>query len=168
MCMLIEFVKVHENAQNPSQGRIGDAGWDLTAAWKKIEDKYVEYGTGIAVAIPEGHVGLLFPRSSVSSYDLSLANCVGVIDSNYRGEIKLRFKPIARIFSGDWIASVVNLFLRRGGVNITELVSIAAKYEVGDKVGQLLIIPIPELNFRLVKELTTTNRGADGFGSSGK
>jgi dUTP pyrophosphatase len=142
--MEIKVKLLHEDAVLPKQGREGDAAWDLVAVTKRREDRFVEYGTGIAIAVPEDHVGLLFPRSSLSNYDLIQANHVGVIDHNYRGEIKFRFKPIK---------PDPNLPPRH--------------FETGDKIGQLIIIPRPFLEFKQVEELDETNRGVQGFGSSG-
>ena len=92
--MEVKIKKLCDSAVIPSYAKPGDAGMDLVAT-SRIFDKYgnVEYGTGLAMEIPEGYVGLLFPRSSISKQDLSLANAVGVIDSGYRGEIKFKFKP---------------------------------------------------------------------------
>jgi dUTP pyrophosphatase len=130
-------------AHIPSYAKEGDAGLDLTAISKEENGMYVEYGTGLAIEIPEGYVGLLYPRSSISKYHLVLANSVGVIDSNYRGEIKLRFKK-----------TVDNLY-----ENL---------YNVGDRVGQLIIMPYPRIELEVTTELSDTTRGQSGFGSSGK
>lgn len=132
------FKKLDKNA-NCLEKRRGDCGYDLTAVSVNNTDLYVEYGTGIAVEIPEGFVGLLFPRSSVSKYGLVLANCVGVIDQNYRGEIKARFKKVGN----------------------------GPEYQVGDKVAQLLIMPVAEPEWVEVYSLSDTNRGSGGFGSTG-
>ena len=80
--MKVKIKKLNENAVIPSYSKQGDAGMDLVAT-SKIFDKYgnVEYGTGLAMEIPEGYVGLIFPRSSICKQDLSLSNAVGVIDS---------------------------------------------------------------------------------------
>ena len=80
--MKVKIKKLNENAVIPSYSKQGDAGMDFVAT-SKIFDKYgnVEYGTGLAMEIPEGHVGLIFPRSSISKKDLALTNAVGVIDS---------------------------------------------------------------------------------------
>lgn len=159
--MKIKFKKLHEDAVAPRQSREGDAAWDLVAVTKTTERKFIEYGTGIVVAIPEDHVGLLFPRSSVSNYDFSLANCVGVIDHNYRGEIKLRFKTIFPLLDKE---------VMKKEVGYEEFIAgdYLRTYEPGDKVGQLIILPRPFLEFEEVGELDETNRGAGGFGSSGK
>jgi dUTP pyrophosphatase len=159
--MNINIQLLDKLAKVPTQSREGDAAWDLVATSRTIEGKYVEYGTGIVVAIPEDHVGLLFPRSSVSNYDLNLANCVGVIDANYRGEVKLRFKTAIPV--KEWNDQIGNPF--DPGQDYDEIFKI---YNVGDKVGQLIVIPRPYLEFNVVDNLNTTNRGAGGFGSSGK
>ena len=99
----------------------------------------VTFGIGLAVEIPEGHVGLLFPRSSVYKSGLTLTNSVGVIDSGYRGEIMMKFQ----------VSSISNM------------------YKVGDRVGQLLIVPYPQVEFEEVDELSSTERGKGGYGSTG-
>ena len=92
--MEVKIKKLHKDAVIPSYAKPGDAGMDLVAI-SKVYDKYgnVSYGTGIAIEIPHGYMGLIFPRSSNSKYDLLLTNSVGIIDSGYRGEILLKFKP---------------------------------------------------------------------------
>lgn len=129
-------------AVTPEYTKEGDAGLDLTATWKEENTLYVEYGTGLAIEIPEGYVGLLYPRSSISKYHLVLANSVGVIDSNYRGEIKIRFKK-----------TIDNSYEKT--------------YNAGDRVAQLIIMPYPSIELVEVTELSDTVRGAGGFGSSG-
>ena len=111
---------------------------DLYAASHTI-DKYGNqvYDTQIAMEIPDGYVGLIFPRSSVSKTGLSLRNAVGVIDSGYRGPIMLKF----------------------GGE--------AGGYLAGDRVGQIMILPYPEIEYVEVDELSDSERGAGGFGSTG-
>jgi dUTP pyrophosphatase len=140
--MKVKIKKIHENAVIPSYSKPGDAGMDLVAIseeWNE-NDNMVTYDTGLAIEIPKGFVGLLFPRSSVSKTTLSLANCVGIIDSGYRGSIMFKFR-----------------YLEEGMV-----------YEIGDRIGQLIILPYPEVQFKVVKELSSTDRGEGGFGSTGK
>ena len=133
----VRFKKLYEDAVSPSYAKNGDAGLDLTATHMTWEETFIEYGTGIAVEIPEGYVGLVFPRSSVSKKeDFYLKNSVGVIDSGYRGEIKLRFSR-----SED-------------------------RYEAGEKIGQLIILPYPTIYLEEVEELSSTERGEGGFGST--
>lgn len=140
--MKVKFKKLVSHASTPKYSKEGDAGLDLVAVDTYYDRDYsfVEYGTGVSVEIPEGHVGLLFPRSSISKTNFSLANSVGVVDSNYRGEIKLRFRTSE--YSG-------------------------IEYDVGDRVGQLVIVPYPKIDLVEVSELSDSNRGAGGFGSSG-
>ena len=139
--MQIRIKKLHDKAVIPSYAKQGDAGMDLTCVGWKTTETYIEYDTGLAMEIPEGHVGFLFPRSSVSKTNLMLANCVGVVDSGYRGPVKLRFKELNGPIGG--------------------------RYKEGDRVGQLIIMPVPNFNCVEVEELTETSRGEGGFGSTG-
>ena len=139
--MKIKIKKLHKDAVIPSYAKQGDAGMDLTCVGWTTTETYVEYDTGLAMEIPEGHVGFLFPRSSVSKTNLVLANCVGVVDSGYRGPVKLRFKEMNGPIGG--------------------------RYKIGDRVGQLIIMPVPNFNCVEVDELTETSRGEGGFGSTG-
>lgn len=140
--MIVNIKKLHPSAVIPNYAKEGDAGLDLVSTRKEENNLYVEYGTSLAVAIPKGYVGLLFPRSSISKYHLVMANSVGVIDSGYRGEICIRFKKTID--------------------NSHERV-----YDVGDKVAQLVIIPYPKVIFQELDRLDETERGSGGFGSSG-
>ena len=141
--MRVLFKKVHPNAKAPHYSLEGDACLDLYAAWQKIDDLGNRvYGTGIAMEIPKGHVGLLFPRSSISKTNLSLRNSVGVIDSNYRGEIMLKFLDLEEM--GD-----------------------LPQYLPGNKIGQIMIIERPEIQLGEVTELSDSVRGDGGFGSTG-
>lgn len=141
----VKIKKLHENAVIPTYSKNGDAGMDLTAVDVVYNDDYIAYKTGLSFEIPKGYVGLIFPRSSNSKKDLLLTNSVGVIDSGYRGEIELRFKPI----------------LNRKIENIST-------YKIGDRVGQIMILPYPQISFKEVDELSDTERGDGGFGSTGK
>lgn len=141
----VKVKKLHENAVIPKYAKPGDAGLDLTATSKSYDDKgNVVYGTGLAIEIPEGYVGLLFPRSSLTNYNLSLGNHVGVIDSGYRGELMFKFKP-----TSPQLGFQVN------------------QYNTGDRIGQLLIIPYPKVELVEVAELSSSERGDGSYGSSG-
>lgn len=146
----VKIKKLNEKAVIPSYAHDSDAGLDLTATSKSY-DEYgnVVYGTGLAFAIPKNHVGYLFPRSSISKKDLSLANSVGVIDSGYLGEIIFKFKP------SDYFA-----------VNRDDVYSGTPVYEVGDKIGQIVIMPIPKINLIECDDLGTSDRGTGAFGST--
>jgi len=142
--MKIQFKKLVPEAQKPKFGKPGDAGADLVATSKEWRgDRQIVYGTGLALEIPEGMVGLVFPRSSIRDKNLSMANSVGVIDSGYRGEVMVTFNVTA---------------------NDLDFVT---KYAIGDRIAQLLIIPVPLVQFVEVDELSETQRGTDGHGSTG-
>ena len=143
--MQVKVKKLVSEAVVPSYAKPGDAGMDLTATsvYFPHEELYIEYGTDLSIEIPVGYVGLIFPRSSISKFDLSLANAVGVIDSGYKGEVKCRFKHIK--YDGDYHI-----------------------YKTGDRIAQLMILPIPTVELVEVDDLSDTDRGEGGFGHSGK
>ena len=155
--MNVKYKKLVPEAKAPYRKYDDDAGYDLFAVSKIETDKYIEYGTGIAIEIPKYYVGLVFPRSSVTEKDLILKNCIGVIDAQYRGEIRCRF---ARIPSTEF----KDLLLCEGCIEI--LWSKKNQYEIGDRVAQLIIIPIPPVELVESDELSETERGTDGFGST--
>lgn len=170
--MRVKIKRLHKDSVIPQYSKEGDAGLDLTAV-----DRYFDvhgnavYRTGIAIEIPEGYVGLLFPRSSVSKVDLSLCNCVGVIDSNYRGEIIAKFKPTLIYEVHDDSEFEENKFKHwdRIIVPTREFGAMSHQnYEVGERIAQLIIMPYPKVQFEEVEELTQTERGDGGFGSTGK
>jgi len=141
----LAFQRLDPNAVLPERAHPGDAGFDL----RSIEDVEVGPGeramvrTGLAVAIPDGHAGLVLPRSGLASkHGLTLANAPGLIDSGYRGEV---------------ICSVVNL-------DPHESVKIAR----GDRMAQLVVVEMPELRPGWVDELPPSSRGEGGFGSTGR
>ena len=135
--------KLHPNAVIPTYAKQGDAGMDLVATEIINEEAFqITYGIGLAMEIPEGFVGLVFPRSSIRKTDLSLTNCVGVIDSGYRGELQATFRKERGVAS--------------------------RKYEVGERIAQIMIIPHPDIQFEETDELSNTERGDGGFGSTGK
>ena len=142
--MEVKIKKLHPDAVIPAYSKPGDAGLDLTAT-SIYDDSYdnIVYGTGLAIEIPEGYVGLLYPRSSNSKTDLYLTNHVGVIDSGYRGEIMFKFRPIN---------GIVDAYI----------------YAVGDRIGQLIIMPYPSIKFVETDELSDSDRGEGGYGSTGK
>lgn len=146
--MQVDIKKLSEDAVIPTYAKHGDAGMDLTAVSKKYDEHgNVCYGTGLAFEIPNGHVGLLFPRSSSTKKDLVLGNSVGVIDSGYRGEVVLKFKRVLKDVD-------------QGSIHLFE------EYQVGDRIGQIIIMPIPKIEFNVVDELSTSDRGVGGFGST--
>jgi dUTP pyrophosphatase len=155
----VKIKKLHPDSVIPSYAKYGDAGLDLTAVSKSY-DEYgnTVFGTGLAFEIPEGYVGLLFPRSSNAKTDLRLTNSVGVLDSSYRGEVMFKYR-------NDNYATIKKEkeFLFEIGV-----VRFANEYEIGDRIGQLIIIPYPQVKLIEAEELSTTERGEGSYGSTGK
>ncbi len=160
--MEIKFKKLSANAKTPSKKHSVDAGFDFYASWKKETEKYVEYGTDNALEIPDGYVGLMFPRSSVRDQDLILKNCVGVIDASYRGEIKFSFLHAIH----DAFKNVVD-YKNNDCVDVGTVPRHMNKYDVGDRIGQVVFMKIPDIQLVEAKELNETNRGTAGYGSSG-
>jgi dUTP pyrophosphatase len=154
--MEVKIKKLNPNAVIPSYAKSGDAGMDLVAT-SIISDtpEQITYGMGIALEIPEGFVGLIFPRSSVRKTGLDLSNAVGVVDSGYRGELQATFN---KVFGGDRFYDETKL---------TEITS-HDFYKVGDRIAQIMIIPYPPIEFKEVDELSDSERGEGGFGSTGK
>lgn len=157
--MKVKIKKLYEDSVLPTKAHPADAGFDLYANSVKY-DYYgnVVYGTGIAMEIPDGYVGLIFPRSSICKQTVSLSNAVGVCDSSYRGEIMCKFKPTAEFVQDTYL----------GGVIVTGRSHEYRHYEVGDRIAQLIIIPYPEIEFEEVAELSETERGTGGYGSTGR
>lgn len=144
--MDIKFKKLSENAVLPIRAYKGDAGMDLTCTGittqlNEAGQLMLVYHTGLAVEIPEGYVGLLFPRSSVWKKSLRSTNCVGVIDSGYRGEIMCIYHSTTDV--------------------------VPAIYKEGERFCQLIIVELPTYNIVEATELTESDRGEGGFGSTG-
>jgi dUTP pyrophosphatase len=141
--MKVKIKKLHPNAVKPKYAKESDAGMDLVATQIISETpSQITYGTGLAIEIPDGMVGLVFPRSSIRNTGLTLSNSVGVIDAGYRGEILATFN--------------------KNGVNPREF------YNVGDRIVQIIIVPHPIIQIIEVDELSESSRGIGGFGSTGK
>ena len=157
--MKVRFKKLSEWAKTPTKAHSTDAGYDLYAESRRLDDDgCVVYGTGIAVEIPKGYVGLVFPRSSIAKKDIMLTNSVGVIDSGYRGEIMAKFKAALPVFPDVGLDAVAE-------VNYTSTLD---DYLVGERICQLIIIPYPDIELDEVDVLDDSDRGTGGFGSSGR
>ena len=144
--MQLKIKKLSDKAVMPVRAHLTDAGFDLTATSittdiNECGQLMLVYHTDIAIEIPEGHVGLLFPRSSIYKKSLAQTNSVGVIDSGYRGEIMVIFKTTTDV--------------------------IPAVYKEGERFAQLVIVPIPTLDLVEVETLSEGDRDTDGFGSTG-
>lgn len=164
--MEVRIKKLCENAVIPSYAHTSDAGMDLTATSRKTdEDGNVVYGTGIAIEIPKGYVGLVFPRSSNSKKTLWLTNSVGVIDSRYRGEITFKFRPSIAIPPRLWTRIKLRLKGYKG--DIVQYAS-PKTYKIGDRIGQIIILPYPAVKFIESDFLYPSDRGECGYGSTGE
>ena len=141
--MKIKVKKINPFAIAPTKAHATDAGFDLYATSKTYDnDNNVVYGCGLAFEIPEGYMGLVFPRSSNAKKSLLLSNSVGVIDAGYRGEVTAKFKRLYPISQGE--------------------------YAIGERFAQLIVMPIPAVEFEEAEELSESERGVGGYGSSGK
>lgn len=137
--LIIKTKKLSKNAVMPQRMNVGDACFDLvaTSMRKDYEHGVVVFGTGLAFELPEGYAMFIYPRSSSYKHYALMANCVGVVDSGYRGEVHVVFRG----FDCD--------------------------YEVGDRVAQAVIMPIPCVEYVEAEELSESERGANGIGSTG-
>jgi dUTP pyrophosphatase len=141
----VPFLKMHPSAKIPSQANPFDAGYDLysieAASLKPFQRQAIN--TGIAIALPKNCVGLVHPRSGLAlKQGIGLLNSPGTIDSGYRGEIKV-------------------ILINLDAENTFEI-------SPGDRIAQLIIQEFSNVTFELVAELPESERGAGGFGSSGK
>ena len=144
--MRIKIKKLHPNAVKPTYAKESDAGMDLVATEIISETpSQITYGTGLAIEIPDGMVGLIFPRSSIRNTGLTLSNSVGVIDAGYRGELQATFNKTRKTIENE-----------------------KNDYKVGDRICQIIIVPHPIIQIVEVDELSESSRGIGGFGSTGK
>lgn len=143
--MRVRIKKLHPDAVIPSYAKTGDAGLDLTAVARTYDEhRNIVYHFGLAFEIPQGYAGFIFPRSSVCKKTLILTNCVGVIDSGYRGEVTAKFKNL-----------------------MTPDLKMES-YKVGERVAQMVILPVPQIELEVVDSLSESERGEGGYGSSDK
>ncbi len=132
------------DAQIPHMAYNGDAGVDLRSVERIVlkPQERAMVATGLAIALPEGYAGFILPRSGLAAkHGISIVNAPGLIDSNYRGELKV-------------------ILLNTDPDNSFTI-------EIGDRIAQLIVMPVPTINFEQVEELTESQRGESGFGSSG-
>lgn len=144
--MEIKFKRLSEKAVVPVKSTVGSAAFDLTCTDITTEineagELILVYHTGIAVEIPEGYFGMLCMRSSVSKKTMSMCNACGIIDSDYRGEITGKFRTTVSV--------------------------VPAVYKTQERFAQLLILPVADVTFTETLELSDSDRGAEGYGSTG-
>jgi dUTP pyrophosphatase len=142
--MQVNFKKLNPKAYKPEQAHNTDAGFDIRLIDSTVDyqNKRVTYNTGLAIEIPKGYAGLLFPRSSIYKTTTRLSNSVGVIDHGYTGEIK-------------------------AVMDLRTMQDVGMPYMQGDRFLQLVIIKLNEVEFVEVDELAPSARGEGGFGSTG-
>lgn len=173
--MNVGVKKLRKDAVIPSYAHETDCGMDLTAVSKTF-DEYgnVVYGFGLAFEIPEGYAGFIFPRSSNHKSGLLLTNSVGVIDAGFRGEVTAKFASRTKLSRPANFWEKLKLLFgsnpegRNMAVTTNEVWNKDINYNIGDRVAQIVILPYPKVEFVEVDELSATERGTGGYGSTGK
>lgn len=171
----VKIKKLHADAVVPNYAHSTDCGMDLTAISKTF-DKHgnVVYGFGLAFEIPKGYAGFIFPRSSNHKSGLLLTNSVGILDSCYRGEVTAKFASRTKLSRPAKFWEKLKLLFgsnpegRNMAVTINEVWDEDINYNIGDRVAQMVILPYPKVTFEEVSELSETERGDGGYGSTGK
>lgn len=143
--MVVKIKRIDDNAIFPIRGTKGSAGMDLTAISITTEvnesgEIILVYHTGLSIEIPEGYMGILLPRSSICKKPMSMCNAVGLIDSDFRGEITAKFRTTVPV--------------------------VPSVYQPGERICQLLILPVPDVQFEESETLSETDRGEGGYGST--
>lgn len=165
----IKFKKLCKKAVVPTIATPGSVGMDLVATSRIETDKYIEYGLGFATEMPNNVFALVAPNSRISKYDLFLRN-IPIIDSDYRGEWKLRFGKIHTPTKFEVILNKVRNWMGIKDVDATVMCSVQDYkiFQVGDVVGQAIFLRYDNVNIEEVTELSDTVRGDGGFGSTEK
>jgi dUTP pyrophosphatase len=145
MSLQVKFKKLSTFTKLPEKGSLDAACFDVYAHSITFKDGKAVYGFGFATEIPQGYRGVIAPRSSISKHPWILANSIGIIDSDYRGEWMMMLAPL----KGD-------------------IIETALPYGVGERCAQIYFEPVLETEFVLTKDLEDTKRGTGGFGSTGK
>lgn len=182
--MELWFKKLDDRAVTPSYAHDGDVGMDITAIdveYDKENDMYI-YHTGLTFESPKGFGAFLFPRSSNRKTDAYLCNHVGIADTaTYRGEILFCYKNRTSLKDKAKIEMLYNFFIEGGGETEGYVGNVAwdayhkiidnpmdyAPYKVGERIGQMVILPHPYTRLIEKDELSDTERGENGFGSTG-
>lgn len=164
----VKVKKLLPEAIIPQYAKDGDAGLDIVATSIEEKDGRIVYGTGLSFEIPKGYLGFLMPRSSICKHDLRLTNAVGLLDSSFRGEVKFIFENDAMQQRGSvtdtrafWDAT------KNEEAHNASIWPVHKVYKVGDRIGQLVILPYPQIELVESETLSDTERGSGGFGSTG-
>lgn len=165
----IKFKKLCKKAVVPTIATPGSVGMDLVATSRVETDKYIEYGLGFATEMPNNVFALVAPNSRISKYDLFLRN-IPIIDSDYRGEWKLRFGKIHTPTKFEVVLNKVRNWMGIKDIDATVMCSGQDYkiFQVGDVVGQAIFLRYDNVNIEEVVELSDTVRGDGGFGSTEK
>lgn len=180
--LTVKVFRMFPDVELPGYAHEGDMGMDIKAISLEYDrnlDLYI-YHTGLVFEIPKGYGMFVCPRSSNSKTECYMPNSVGVIDSGYRGELTVRYKLRDGIFSAYgveivqyvidnkdvWVSTALDKYEHENFIELNK-----APYKIGDRIAQIVILPYPHINFSPVEdihELTTTDRGTGGYGSTGK
>ena len=144
MSLQVKFRKLSTTTKLPVKGSLDAACFDVYATSITFKNGKAIYGLGFATEIPKGYRGVIVPRSNLSKHPWIMANSIGIIDSDYRGEWMMVLAPL----TGD-------------------LTETALPYGVGERCAQIYFEPVLETEFVLTKDLEDTSRGTGGFGSTG-
>lgn len=165
---VLKVKRLHPDAKLPTQANPNDAGFDVYAIddgtikltrvnQGKFALAYVQYKTGLSIEPPEGYHVELFPRSSITKQDVVLANSIGLVDQDYRGEVIFRFK----------VCIFRNFIIDERTDSATSLHKYLNIYKAGDRIGQFVLRKTYHYEIQEVDNLSNTIRGKGGFGSSG-
>ena len=161
--MKLKYKKVHPDGKIFLPQKPGDAGYDVIAVEDPIfENGYIQYNTGIALEIPKGYHVEIFPRSSISKYDIVMANSVGVVDNSYRGTVFIRFKVALSVNPTGLEDHLISATL--GPSSLADYINIPI---IGDRIAQLILRKTEHMELEEVEILSETVRGTGGFGSTG-
>ena len=174
--MEVKIKKLVPEAVIPTYAKSGDTGMDIICTSVEYDAKmdcYI-YHTGLDFEVPSGYGLFMFARSSNRKKDVYLPNGVGILDSGYRGEMLFCYKDRNSAYTKTAVKGILGLYSDKDVDDIMDEVTISlnaleyAPYKVGDKIGQIVIMPYPQINFVETDTLSDSERGEGGFGSTGE
>lgn len=157
-------IKLDEGATMPFKANPTDSGYDLKAHSIRFDEEYgfLEYGTGVYLNIPEGYEVLLYPRSSISKYELVQCNSVGIIDTSYSKELLIRYRVLLS-YDGAYLENNKLVCWNEDNEGVHKFSPLM--YKIGDKIGQMIMQK--KLNYSLVQVENIQENERQGFGSTG-